>query len=118
MNFKPFPVYVGYNKKVTSYQNGKRGKIPTAKVIEWLYENVSDRWQFNWNDDYLDPSTVDYSKFINPMDYIHELNKEIKASAKKNGGTFYFDRDEDRLLFCLVWLSEINEEEYIFWHPV
>jgi hypothetical protein len=115
MDFKPFSIYIGYDHTITRYQNGQSGKIPTDQVLEWLHENV-DAWQFNWNDD-LDPySTVVHSKFFNLIDYISELNKEFKYSAKKNGGIFYFDTEEDRLLFCLKWVT--NKEETIFWHPV
>jgi hypothetical protein len=75
--------------------------------MSWLHENVSG-WQFDWTYPELDEP----NRFIDVMSYI----KEVNAHYKKGGGTFYFDNEEDRLLFCLKWLS--NKEETIFWHPV
>jgi hypothetical protein len=92
MEFKPFAIHVGYDSRVTEYEQGKRGKGPTAGVMNWLAE-AGIRWQFDWIDS-------------------HSEEEKIKP----NGGTFYFDTEEDRLLFCLKWLSQ--KEESLFWHPV
>ena len=108
MEFKPFPVHVGYDTRVTEYEEGKRGKVPSLAVMLWLHENVNG-WQFNWT--YPEPDEP--NRFIDVMEYIKEVNKNYK----KGGGTFYFDSEEDRLLFCLKWIAN-GVEEPIMWNPV
>ena len=97
MEFKPFSIFVGYDTRVTKYENGKRGKSPTAAVMHWLAEsNIS--WQFNWN--------------MVPLDGISSVREYAQQTievVEKTGGTFYFDTEEDRLLFCLRWLSNDKE---------
>jgi len=112
MQFKPYSVYVGYDNKVTEYQNGKKGKFPTTEVIEWLHENVGlDCWQFDW-----DPPVDPVVKNVDNRSIIDHIN-EVCNQHYRSGATFYFDKDEDRLLFCLKWISE-GIEEPLFWHPV
>jgi hypothetical protein len=108
MEFKPFPIHVGYDTRITEYEQGKRGKIPKSEVMSWLHENVSG-WQFNWTD----PEEGEPNRFIEIMEYIEEVNKHYKRS----GGTFYFDSEEDRLLFCLKWIAN-GVEDPLMWHPV
>ena len=107
MEFKPFAIHVGYDTRVTEYEQGKRGKGPAAAVMNWLAEsNIS--WQFDWHY----PEATDPSGVFEMMEYIDLVQKK----TEKGGGIFYFDTEEDRLLFCLKWLS--NKEDTVFWHPV
>ena len=107
MDFKPFAIHVGYDTRVTEYEQGKRGKGPAAAVMNWLAEsNIS--WHFDWHY----PEATDPIGVFEMMEYIDLVQKK----TEKGGGIFYFDTEEDRLLFCLKWLS--NKEETVFWHPV
>jgi len=108
MEFKPFPIHVGYDTRVTKYEDGKRGKSPEDAVMNWLAE-ADIKWQFNWTY----PEADEPHQFIDVMEYIKEVNKHYK----KGGGTFYFDSEEDRLLFCLKWIAN-GVEEPLNWHPV
>ena len=102
MEFKPFPMYVGYNTKVTEYEHGKRGKGPNAEVMNWLAEsNIS--WQFNWSVPELDSNVS-----------LNEYAKQTIKIVATSGGTFYFDSEEDRLLFCLRWLSGEKDVRYTY----
>ena len=107
MEFKPFAIHVGYDTRVTEYEHGKRGKGPSADVMNWLAES-DIKWQFDWKyPEVTDPGSVfEMVEFVEMVDDHH----------KKGGGIFYFDSEEDRLLFCLKWLS--NKEDTVFWHPV
>ena len=113
MEFKPFPMYVGYNTKVTEYEHGKRGKGPTAEVMNWLAE-VDIKWQFKWHVPEMD-NTVSLDEYMKQtklsLNEYMKLTKEIVATS---GGTFYFDSEEDRLLFCLRWLSGEKNPKIIY----
>ena len=110
MEFKPFKIHVGYNEAVTSYQNNRRGKGPNAEVVEWLHENVGqDRWQYIW----LWPNT---SQNRWTADIIGD-HGNLTDDDREVGGMFYFDTEEDKLLFIMKWLSTY-EKPYITWHPV
>jgi len=102
MEFKPFPMYVGYNTKVTEYEHGKRGKGPTAEVMNWLAE-VDIKWQFKWHVPEIDSNVS-----------LNEYMKQTMEIVATSGGTFYFDSEEDRLLFCLRWLSGEKSPKIIF----
>jgi hypothetical protein len=102
MEFKPFSVYVGYDTRVTEYELGKRGKGPAAEVMNWLAESDIS-WQFNWNLPKLDSSTT-----------LHEYAKQTIDVVQTSGGIFYFDTEEDRLLFCLRWLSGDKDVRYTY----
>jgi hypothetical protein len=103
---KPYAIHVGYLRDLTSYEPGKSGKVPSYQVMEWLNENVSG-WEFIWT------APKETKPVLGLMDYI----SEISLNQKDSGGTFYFDSEEDRLLFCLRWLDK-KQEQQIFWHPV
>ena len=108
MEFKPFAIHVGYDSRVTEYEQGKRGKGPAAAVMNWLAEsNIS--WQFDWHY----PEATDPSGVFEMMEYIDLVQKK----TEKGGGIFYFDTEEDRLLFCFKWITN-GVEEPIMWHPV
>jgi hypothetical protein len=107
MKFKPFAIHVGYDTRVTEYEHGKRGKGPSAAVMNWLAES-DIKWQFDWHY----PEATDPSGVFEMVEYVNLVQK----NTEKGGGIFYFDTEEDRLLFCLKWLAE--KEETIFWHPV
>jgi hypothetical protein len=107
MEFKPFAIHVGYDTRVTEYEQGKRGKGPSAAVMNWLAES-DIKWQFDWKY----PEETDPGSVISMVEFVEMVDDHYK----KGGGIFYFDTEEDRLLFCLKWLSE--KEETIFWHPV
>ena len=85
--------------------------VPTQAVIEWLDESVGrDCWQFNWKSPDGNPQISyngDLSATLVSIDY----------QMKTSGGTFYFDSEEDRLLFCLKYVSDSNYKS-IMWHPV
>lgn len=102
MEFKPFPVYVGYDTRVTEYEQGKRGKGPTSEVMNWLAESDIS-WQFNWNLPKLDNITT-----------LKEYAQQTIEVVQTSGGTFYFDNEEDRLLFCLRWLSGDKDVRYTY----
>ena len=106
MNFKPFAIHVGYDTRVTEYEQGF-GKCPSAAVMNWLAES-DIKWQFDWHY----PEATDPSGVFEMVEYVNLVQK----NTEKGGGIFYFDTEEDRLLFCLQWLSE--KEETTFWHPV
>ena len=108
MQFKPFPIHIGYDTRVTEYEHGKRGKGPAAEVMNWLAE-ANIQWQFEWTH----PEDDEPNRFINMDAYIKSVNEHYK----KGGGTFYFDSEEDRLLFCLKWVAN-GVEEPVMWHPV
>jgi len=108
MEFKPFPIHVGYDTRVTEYEHGKRGKTPTASVMNWLAE-TDIKWQFDW----IYPEKPDPGSVFEMVEYIDILQKGVE----KSGGIFYFDNEEDRLLFCLKWIAN-GIEEPIAWHPV
>ena len=112
MKFKPFAIHVGYDTRVTEYEQdkrgkGKRGKGPAAEVMNWLAE-AGIKWQFDWHY----PEATDPSGVFEMVEYVNLVQK----NTEKGGGIFYFDTEEDRLLFCLKWLSE--KEDTVFWHPV
>jgi hypothetical protein len=107
MEFKLFSIDVGYDSRVTKYDDGRRGKSPSDDVMNWLAE-ADIRWQFEWKY----PETTDPGSVFEMYEYVDIVQK----NTEKGGGIFYFDTEEDRLLFCLKWLSE--KEETIFWHPV
>lgn len=110
MQFKPYSVYVGYDNRVTEYHSGKKGKFPTTEVIEWLHENVGlDCWQFDW-----DPPI---DALIKNTDLMIEI-ETVQNNTTGTGATFYFDNDDDRLLFCLKWLANNKVDDTLFWHPV
>jgi hypothetical protein len=110
MQFKPFEIFVGYNNGVTEYLSGRAGKIPTQKVIEWLDENIGrDKWQYDW-----EPPV---NPVIKNSDSVGIIIEQTDRSYKNSGATFYFDSDEDRLLFCLKWFAN-GIEDSLFWHPV
>jgi hypothetical protein len=108
MKFKPFPQHVGYDTRVTEYEEGKRGKVPTIEVMDWLAE-TGINWQFNWTD----PEETDPNGVFAMVEYVEIIHK----NTAKSGGTFYFDSEEDRLLFCLKWIAD-GIETPIIWHPV
>jgi hypothetical protein len=108
MNFKPFPQHVGYDTRVTEYEHGKRGKGPAAAVMNWLAE-TNIRWQFDWKY----PEATDPSGIFAMVEYVEIIHK----NTVKSGGTFYFDTEEDRLLFCLKWIAD-GVETPVIWHPV
>ena len=97
MEFKPFPVHVGYYSKVTEYEMGKRGKSPSADVMNWFAE-IGINWQFEWQY----PEATDPSGVFEMVEYVDIVTK-LEAKA---GGTFYFETEEDRLLFCLTWMCD------------
>ena len=112
MCFKPYSVFVGYDNRITDYQQGKRGKIPNAAVLEWLHENIGqNRWQFDW-----EPPTDAVIKNVDNRSVIDHVN-DVANQYSSSGATFYFDSEEDRLLFCMKWLSG-KAEPPLFWHPV
>jgi hypothetical protein len=69
--------------------------VPRNDVMDWLSENVGP-WTFDW--------TAPQSSLISKTEH-------------GAGGNFYFKSEEDRLLFCLAWLSE-DKDTGLFWHPV
>jgi hypothetical protein len=108
MDFKLFPMHVGYDTRVTDYEQGKRGKGPTAAVINWLAE-ANIKWQFDWKY----PEATDPGGIFAMVEYVEIVHK----NTVKSGGTFYFDSEEDRLLFCLKWIAD-GVETPVIWHPV
>ena len=108
MEFKPFAIQVGYDSRVTEYEQGKRGKGPSAAVMNWLAE-LDIKWQFDWHY----PEVNDPSSVFKMVEYIEVIHK----STVTGGGVFYFDSEEDRLLFCLKWIAN-GVEEPLMWHPV
>ena len=109
MTYKPFSIFVGYEASLTEYVQGGAGKIPKQSVIEWLEENVgSNRWQYDW-----DPPVDPVIKNSDSVGYVRETDRIYRTS----GATFYFDSEEDRLLFCLKWIPN-GAEQTTFWHPV
>jgi hypothetical protein len=111
MDFKPFPIYVGYNRRVTEYEQGMHGKVPAPEVMNWLAE-VGIEWQFEWRGpEATDP---DPGAVFEMMAYVEQVNKNIE----KGGGIFYFDNEEDRLLFCLTWVANGIKQDAVMWHPV
>ena len=110
MEFKPFAMHVGYDTRVTEYVAARRGKVPKFEVMDWLHENVGmDGWQFDWKV----PENEGPVRLKEVMAYISEVND----SYRQAGGTFYFDSEEDRLLFCLKWIAN-GVEDPLMWHPV
>ena len=111
MQFKPFTVFVGYNTDCLEYLNGKAGMVPRQAVIEWLDEIVGRNcWQFDWQKP-VENLPVSYSSDLTAT--LVSIDHQMKTS----GGTFYFDSEEDRLLFCLRYVSN-NDYKSIMWHPV
>jgi len=108
MDFKPFSIHVGYDTRVTEYEIGKRGKGPTDAVINWLAES-NIKWHFEWQY----PEATDPGSVFSIMEFVEIVNQH----QKKSGGIFYFDNEEDKLLFCLKWLTT-SIEEPLMWHPV
>jgi hypothetical protein len=111
MDLKPFPIHVGSDRRVTHYdQHSIRGKVPSPEVMNWLAE-VGIQWQFEWHS----PAAVDYQlSAVEMMEYV----KLVDKNAAKSGGTFYFDNEEDRLLFCLTWVANGIKQDTAMWHPV
>ena len=108
MEFKPFAIHVGYDTRVTEYEHGKRGKGPSAAVMNWLAETHIN-WQFDWHY----PEATDPSGVFEMVEYVNLVQK----LTEKSGGIFYFDTEEDRLLFCLKWIAD-GVETPVIWHPV
>jgi hypothetical protein len=109
MDFKPFPLHVGYDTRITEYVKARRGKVPKFEIMDWLHENVGmDGWQFDWQY----PETTDPTS----VQEMGEFIEQVRSSTQASGGTFYFDSEEDRLLFCLKWFN--GDDDTIMWHPV
>lgn len=108
MEFKPFAIYVGYDTKVTEYEHGKRGKGPSSAVMNWLAE-TDIKWQFDWKY----PEVTDPGSVFEMVEYVETVHR----NTVKSGGTFYFDSEEDRLLFCLKWMAN-GVETPMTWHPI
>jgi len=101
---------VGSDRRVTQYdQHSIRDKVPRPEVINWL-EETNVQWQFEWHS----PAAVDPSSVFEMMEYV----KLVDKNAAKSGGTFYFDNEEDRLLFCLTWVANGIKQDAVMWHPV
>lgn len=99
---KPFKIFTNQISLIRwrDLYDLKSSARPDLHIEKWLNENIGvDRWEFR------------YDPYINPCG-------EISLSGEKleSGSTFFFDTEEDLLLFSLRWLS--SKDNSIFWHPV
>jgi len=71
---------------------------PLVKVTKWLDETVgAGNWSFEW---------ISFPK--NPCNEINLSDPKVKNIAEP-GGNFYFDKEEDKLMFVFRWLTEKND---------
>lgn len=107
MNHK---AYAGYNENIM-YMNPVGYEVQ-HDVKEWLDTAIGPgNWHYIW----VAPNNLPLNEMLGSTSYdaVYIEAKRLKGT----GAYFYFESEEDLLLFNMRWLIEGNREP-LMWHPV